>query len=49
MMRYGAAYKPVSEPLDQFVKRKGAINECAARFLSDEGVQWAARPIRSAF
>jgi hypothetical protein len=32
VMRYAAAYKPVSEPLDQFVKRKGGINECAARF-----------------
>jgi hypothetical protein len=31
LMRYAAAYKPVSEPLDQFVRRKG-INACAARF-----------------
>jgi hypothetical protein len=31
-MRYAAAYKPDAEPLDQFVKRKGGINECAGRF-----------------
>jgi hypothetical protein len=32
VMRYAAAYKPDSEPLDQFVKRKGGINACTARF-----------------
>jgi hypothetical protein len=32
MMRYAAVYKPDSEPLDQFIKRKGGINACAARF-----------------
>jgi hypothetical protein len=32
VMRYAAAYKPDSEPLDQFIKRKGGINKCAARF-----------------
>jgi hypothetical protein len=26
------AYKPESEPLDQFIMRKGGINACAARF-----------------
>ena len=31
-MRYAAAYKPDSEPLDRFVRRKGGINACAARF-----------------
>jgi hypothetical protein len=31
-MRFAAAYKPDSEPLDQFVKRKGGINACATRF-----------------
>jgi hypothetical protein len=31
-MRYAAAYKPDSDPLDQFIKRKGGINACAARF-----------------
>ena len=32
LMRYAAACKPVAEPLDRFVKRKGGINACAARF-----------------
>jgi hypothetical protein len=32
LMRYAAVYKLDSEPLDQFVRRKGGINECAARF-----------------
>jgi hypothetical protein len=32
VMRYAAAYKPDSEPLDAFIKRKGGINACAARF-----------------
>jgi hypothetical protein len=32
VMRYAAAYKPDSEPLAQFIKRKGGINACAARF-----------------
>jgi hypothetical protein len=32
VMRYAAVYKPHSEPLDQFIKRKGGINACAARF-----------------
>jgi hypothetical protein len=31
VMRYAAAYKQPSEPLQQFIKRKGGINECAAR------------------
>jgi hypothetical protein len=31
-MRYAAVYKPDSEPLDQFIQRKGGINACAARF-----------------
>jgi hypothetical protein len=31
-MRYAVAYKPDSEPLDPFIKRKGGINACAARF-----------------
>jgi hypothetical protein len=31
VMRYAAAYKSVSEPLDQFIQRKGGINACAAR------------------
>jgi hypothetical protein len=32
VMRYAAAYKPDSEPVDEFVQRKGGINACAARF-----------------
>jgi hypothetical protein len=32
VMRYAAAYKPVSEALDRFIQRKGGINACAARF-----------------
>jgi alkanesulfonate monooxygenase SsuD/methylene tetrahydromethanopterin reductase-like flavin-dependent oxidoreductase (luciferase family) len=32
VMRYAAAYKRDSEPLDQLVQRKGAINACAVRF-----------------
>jgi hypothetical protein len=33
-LRYALAYKSCSERLDQFMKRKGGINECAARFGS---------------
>jgi hypothetical protein len=32
VLRYAMAYKFDSESLDQFVKRKGAINACASRF-----------------
>jgi hypothetical protein len=32
MMRYAAVYKPDSEPLERFVRRKGGINACAGRF-----------------
>ncbi len=42
VMRYAAAYKPDSEPLDQFIQRKGGINECAARFS-----RWLGRGTRS--
>jgi hypothetical protein len=31
-LRYAVAYKPDSEPLDLFIRRKGGINACAARF-----------------
>jgi hypothetical protein len=31
-LRYALAYKLTSEPLGQFMKRKGGINECAERF-----------------
>jgi hypothetical protein len=30
VMRYVAAYKAGSEPLEQFIHRQGGINECAA-------------------
>jgi hypothetical protein len=33
-LRYALAYKSCSERLDQFMKRKGGINECAAKFAS---------------
>jgi hypothetical protein len=32
VMRYAAAYKPGSEALEQFIRRKGGINACAGRF-----------------
>ena len=32
VMRYAAAHKRESEPLGQFIMRKGGINACAARF-----------------
>jgi hypothetical protein len=32
VMRYAAVYKPDSETLGQFIRRKGGINACAARF-----------------
>jgi hypothetical protein len=32
MLRYAAGYKSDSEPLDQFIRRKGGINACAARY-----------------
>jgi hypothetical protein len=32
LMRYADEHKPDSEVFDQFVKRRGGINECVARF-----------------
>jgi hypothetical protein len=32
VLRYAAACKDLDEPLGDFIKRKGGINECAARF-----------------
>jgi hypothetical protein len=32
VLRYALSYKSHSEPLDQFIKRKGGINACASRF-----------------
>jgi hypothetical protein len=33
-LRYALEYKLSSESLDNFIKRRGGINECAARFAS---------------
>jgi hypothetical protein len=32
VMRYAAVYKLESEPLGRFIRSKGGINECSARF-----------------
>jgi hypothetical protein len=32
VLRYALRYKSHSDPLDQFIKRKGGINKCAGRF-----------------
>ena len=32
VMRYAMAYRPDSEALGQFIRRKGGINECVARY-----------------
>jgi hypothetical protein len=37
VMRYADAYKRDSEQLEQFVKRKGGINSCVARFSRRQG------------
>jgi hypothetical protein len=31
-LRYAIARKPIEDPLDKFIKRKGGINRCAERF-----------------
>jgi hypothetical protein len=38
VLRYALQYKDHSEPLVQFIKRKGGINECASRFARLMGV-----------
>jgi hypothetical protein len=43
VLRYAAAYKPDSEPLDHFIKRKGGINACAGRFTKRLGRGASAR------
>jgi hypothetical protein len=43
VMRYAAAYKLDSERLDQFIQRKGGINDCAARFTRCLGRRKAER------
>jgi hypothetical protein len=35
--KYAAMYKSESEPLDQFIQRKGGINACAGRFSRQLG------------
>jgi hypothetical protein len=37
VLRYALEYKLHSEPLDQFIKRKGGINRCAERFSERTG------------
>ena len=32
VLRYSAEYKDLDEPLPDFIKRRGGINACAARF-----------------
>jgi hypothetical protein len=46
VLRYAAVYKPESEPLDQFIQRKGGINACAARFSRRLGRDKATRSER---
>jgi hypothetical protein len=31
-LRYAISRKPIDEPLDRFIQRKGGINECVSRF-----------------
>ena len=37
VLRYAQAAKLASEPLQQFVQRKGGINKCAARYTAEQG------------
>jgi hypothetical protein len=48
VMRYATVYKSDSEPLGQFIQRKGGINECAARFSWRLGQRLRAGPKPSA-
>jgi hypothetical protein len=48
MMRYADFCKDCSEPLGQFIKRKGGINKCAARFTRRLGRPAASRDQRLA-
>jgi hypothetical protein len=45
-MRYADERKLNSEPLDQFIKRKGGINACATRFSRRLGRDAAKRSRR---
>jgi hypothetical protein len=44
VLRYALQIKSHSEPLDQFIKGEGGINECAARFSRSLGHRRAAVP-----
>jgi hypothetical protein len=46
VMRYAAVFKSDSEPLGQFIRRKGGINECVARFCRRLGRRKATRSER---
>ena len=50
VLRYAAEYKDLDEPLADFIKRKGGINKCAARFARRLGrssqYRAAAGPLR---
>ena len=48
VMRYAAVYKANSEPLDRFIRRKGGINACAARFTRRPGAECYAATSRRA-
>ena len=37
VLQYAAEYKDLDEPLRDFIKRKGVINKCAARFAQRLG------------
>jgi hypothetical protein len=43
VLRYALQYKDHSEPLVQFIKREGGINECASRFTWLLGGRWHRR------
>jgi hypothetical protein len=36
-LRYAISRKPIDEPLDRFIQRKGGINTCAARLTQQMG------------
>jgi hypothetical protein len=42
VLRYAAEYKDLGEPLRDFIKRRGGINECASRFAR----RWAQKITR---
>ena len=48
-LRFAAEFKPLDEPLRDFIKRKGGINECAARFTRRLGRGRAHRAAAYAF